>query len=138
MTSQATSDEAGVPASIGHLVTSIKEDLTGLVRDEIELAKAELKQDAQAAMIGAAMAAVAGIVAFIGLILASFSLVYAFVALGLSHGWSFLVAAGCCLLVTAGLLLIAKGRFGRMTNIAHTKDAARGAAGVFRAARRRS
>ena len=127
MAARATSEAEG-SASIGRLVASIKDDLTGLVRDEIELAKAELKEDAKSAALGSAMTAVAAFLLFLAVLLGSFALVYGVHALGLGLGWSFLVVTGFYILVALVLLLVAKGRFGRISMAERTKVTARDAA----------
>ena len=127
MAARATSQGDG-SASIGQLVVSIKDDLTGLVRDEIELAKAELKEDAKSAALGSAMSAVAAFLLVLAAILGSFALVYGVHALGLALGWSFLVVAGFYVLVALVLLLAARGRFGRISMAERTKVTARDAA----------
>ena len=53
---------------IGHTVTEISEKASLLVREEIELAKAEVSQKAKSLGKGLAVAAVAGILAVFGLI----------------------------------------------------------------------
>ena len=53
---------------IGHTVTEISEKASLLVREEIELAKAEIAQKAKVLGRGIAVAAVAGIMAVFGLI----------------------------------------------------------------------
>lgn len=127
MAARATSEADG-SASIGQLVASIKDDLTGLVRDEIELAKAELKQDAKEAGLGGALIAVAMFLGLLATILGSFALVYGVHALGLGLGWSFLVVAGAYVLVALLLLLTARSRFGRISKAERTKTTARDAA----------
>ncbi|TDC51472.1 phage holin family protein [Jiangella ureilytica] len=127
MAARATSEADG-PASIGRLVSSIKDDLTGLVRDEIALAKAELKEDAKSAALGGAMSGAAAVLLLLAVILGSFALVYGVHALGLALGWSFLVVAGFYVLVALVLLLLARGRFGRISMAERTKVTARDAA----------
>jgi protein-S-isoprenylcysteine O-methyltransferase Ste14 len=127
MAARATSEADG-SASIGQLVASIKDDLTGLVRDEIELAKAELKQDAKEAGLGGALIAVALFLGLLAVILGSFALVYGLHALGLGLGWSFLVVAGAYVIVALLLLLTARSRFGRISKAERTKTTAREAA----------
>lgn len=127
MAARATSEADG-SASIGRLVTSIKDDLTGLVRDEIALAKAELKEDAKSAALGSAMSAAAAFLLLLAVVLGSFALVYGVHALGLALGWSFLVVAGFYVLVALVLLLLARGRFSRISMAERTKVTARDAA----------
>lgn len=127
MATRVTSESDG-SASIGQLVASIKDDLTGLVRDEIELAKAELKEDAKEAGLGIGLIAAAAFLGLLVIILGSFALVYGVHALGLGLGWSFLVVAGFYLLVALLLLLVARARFGRISKAERTKTTARAAA----------
>ena len=56
------------PQRIGHTVAEISEKASLLVREEIELAKAEVSQKVKTLSKGAAVAAVAGIFAVLGLI----------------------------------------------------------------------
>jgi uncharacterized membrane protein YqjE len=56
------------PQQIGHTVAEISEKASLLVREEIALAKAEVTQKATRLGKGAAVAAVAGVFAFFGLI----------------------------------------------------------------------
>ncbi|WP_162606624.1 phage holin family protein [Jiangella asiatica] len=128
MVTQTTSDGAASSASIGQLVASIKDDLTTLVRDEIELAKAEMKEDAREAALGGGLLAFAAFLGVVAFILGSFALVYGVHALGLALGWSFLVVAGAYVLTALVLALLAKGRFGRMSRASRTKTTARDAA----------
>ncbi|SDT71194.1 phage holin family protein [Jiangella sp. DSM 45060] len=127
MAARATSEADG-SASIGQLVASIKDDVTGLVRDEIELAKAELKADAKEAGLGMGLIAAAAFLGLLAVVLGSFALVYGVHALGLALGWSFLVVAGFYLLVALLLLLVARGRLGRISKAERTKTTARDAA----------
>lgn len=129
MTTRSAGDGATASsASIGQLVASIKDDLTALVHDEIELAKAELKNDARSAGLGGAMIAGAAFLALVAFILGSFALVYGVHALGLALGWSFLVVAGAYLVIALVLALIAKSSFGRVSKAERTKTTARDAA----------
>lgn len=136
MAARATSTDADGSASIGQLVASIKDDLTGLLRAEIELAKAELKEDAKAAAIGLALAVLAGLLLVLAVILGSFALVYGVAALGLTRGWAFVVVTGFYVVLAAVLLLVAKGRFGKVTGVGRAKVTAREAARAIRPSQR--
>ena len=61
-------DDKNDAQKIGHTITEISEKASLLVREEIELAKAEVTQKAKVLGKGAAVAAVAGIMAIFGLI----------------------------------------------------------------------
>lgn len=132
MAARAPSDGADTSASIGQLVASIKEDLSILVRDEVQLAKAELRQDVKAASVGGALAAVGVGLLVLALIIGSFALVYGIHALGLTLGWSFLVVTGFYLLVAAVCLAVALGRFKKLSKAQRTKITAGEAAAALR------
>jgi len=118
--------------SIGQLVASIKDDVTGLVRGEVEMAKAELRAEAKAAGLGSAMVAVAAFLGLFALGLLTIALVYAVDALWLTRGWAFL-AVGVLYLVVAGLLgLAAKGRFATVKGPQRTRASAERAAQALR------
>ncbi|MDQ3742123.1 MAG: phage holin family protein [Actinomycetota bacterium] len=61
-------DDKNDAQKIGHTVTEISEKASLLVREEIELAKAEISQKAKTLGKGVAVAVVAGIMAVFGLI----------------------------------------------------------------------
>jgi hypothetical protein len=62
--------------SLGEIVGDISNDLTTLVKKELELARTELKQEAAKAGKGAGMLGGAGVAGLLALILASFALSY--------------------------------------------------------------
>ncbi|HEU4542115.1 MAG TPA: phage holin family protein [Jiangellaceae bacterium] len=112
MTTRDVGQRADATAmSTGQLIASIKDDLSTLVRDEVELAKAELRENAARAGAGGALSLAAAYIA----VLASIALVIAagfgLTGLGLHAGWAFLIVGGALLLVVALLLLVARGRF---------------------------
>lgn len=104
------SDDAAPPsANTGSLVTGIIEDLQGIVRGEVQLAKTELTQDATAAAKGAATAAVGGFITYSGfifLMLAVAFLISKWLDLWLATG----IVAVALLVVGAIVLLIGKQR----------------------------
>ena len=79
-------------ASVGELFSDVAADLSTLIRQEMELAKAELRQSATRAGKGAGMLAGAGISGHMVLLLAS---VAAWWGIGdtTGHGWSALIVA---------------------------------------------
>ena len=92
--------------TVGQLFAAVSRDLSLLIRSEIELAKAELKDDAKSAGKGGGMLGVAGVLGVLSIILLSIAAAYGLTALGLHPGWAFLIVAGFYLLV-AGLLGLA-------------------------------
>lgn len=135
MAARATSDGADASASIGQLVASIKDDLTGLVHDEIALAKAEVREEAQSAALGGAFIAVAVGLGLLAVVLLSFALVYGVAALGVGLGWAFLIVGGAYIIVAGLLGLLAKGRFGKIQGAPRAKITAQEAARALRPSR---
>jgi hypothetical protein len=93
--------------SLGQLVAQASDDLSQLVRYEIALAVAEVKDDVRRGAVAGGMFGAAG---YLGL-LASITLViavgYALVAAGLSAWLAFLIISGALLVVAGILVLIA-------------------------------
>jgi hypothetical protein len=91
--------------TLGQLVAEASQDLSELVRYELALAKAEIKDDV---IRGAAAGGMVGAAGYLGL-LASITLVitagYGLVAAGLSPWLAFLIVSGGLLLL-AGLLVV--------------------------------
>jgi putative superfamily III holin-X len=89
--------------SLGQLVASASRDMSALLRDEIELAKAELKESAVAAGKGAGMFGAAAFLAYVAFLMLSIAAGYGLVAAGLHPAIAFLIVGGVYLLV-AGIV----------------------------------
>lgn len=87
--------------TVGQLFASVTRDMSSLLRSEIELAKAELREEAQTAARGGAMLAVAAFLVVLGVILLSIAAAYGLVALGLHPGLAFVTVAAVYLLAGA-------------------------------------
>lgn len=96
--------------STGQLVSEIKDDLTDLVRGEVELAKAELRESTARVAVGGALGLVAVYLLVLFTILVSIAAAYGLTGLGLHPGWAFLIVAGAYLLIAAALGLIVRNR----------------------------
>ncbi len=92
--------------TIGQLVADISHDLSGLVRAEIALAKAELTEEAKKGGIGAGMLAAAGFFAAVAFILLCFTAAYGLVAAGLAPWLGFGIVTLVLLVITAVLALV--------------------------------
>jgi hypothetical protein len=96
--------------SLGQLVSSVTNDVSTLLRLEIELLKTELQSQLQQGAGGGAMVALAAFLGFLASILLSFAAVY-----GLSYVMpvyaAFLTVAGVYLLLAAILGLVARRKF---------------------------
>jgi uncharacterized membrane protein YqjE len=75
----STTDDHGLgqdERSLGQIVGDLTNDLTTLVKQELELARTELKEEASKAGKGAGMLGGAGVAGLLALILGSFALAY--------------------------------------------------------------
>ena len=94
--------------TLGQLFAEASRDLSTVVHDEIELAKAEIRQDVKNGVTGGAMFGAAAFVAVLAVILLSIAAAYGLVALGLHPGWAFLIVAGVYLLAAVLFALMGK------------------------------
>lgn len=106
-TSGSHVSEAADTRSLGEIVGDLSNDLTTLVKQELELARTELKAEASKAGKGAGMLGGAGVAGLLTLILASFALSY------LLDNWmpvelAFLITT--LLWAIVGAVLAARGR----------------------------
>jgi hypothetical protein len=99
--------EAPGKQSVGQLVAEVSRDLSTLIRQEVELAKAEVAQSAKRAGKGAGMFGGAGIAGHMVLVFLSISLWWA-LATWIGGGWSALVVAALWAVIAA--VLAARGR----------------------------
>ncbi|HEY7273150.1 MAG TPA: phage holin family protein [Actinoplanes sp.] len=99
-------DEAA-ETSVGELIGNISNDLSQLFRQEVELAKAEIKQEASKAGKAAGMLGGAGFAAYLAVVLLSFALVFALSNV-MDPGWAALIVA--VLWAIIGAVLYANGR----------------------------
>ncbi|MFF5210001.1 phage holin family protein [Streptosporangium sp. NPDC000396] len=90
--------------SLGALVAAATDQISTLVRAEIELAKAEFKFDARRVGTAAGLFGAAAFIAHLCLILASFAIAYGLVALGMWTWLAFTIVT-VFYLVVAGLLV---------------------------------
>ena len=103
-----------VEASLGELVSTATRDLSLLMRQEIELVKAEARQAAISAGLGAAFLGLAGGLALFGSIALTIGAAESLDSIGLTRGWAFLAVAGGLLLLAALLGLFGASRLKRV------------------------
>ncbi len=89
--------------TIGQLVAQASEDLSALVRYEVALAKAEIKDDVKRGAVAGGMFGAAGYLAVLASITMIITLGYALVAFGLPEWLAFLIVT-LALLLVAGVL----------------------------------
>jgi hypothetical protein len=98
-------DVAGT--SVGELLTNVMNDVSTLVRQEVELAKAEVKTEAAKAAKGAGMVGGAGFAGYMVVLFLSLAL-WQGLANVMDEGWAALIVAAVW--VVAGAVLYATGR----------------------------
>ena len=105
--------------SVGELFSDVSEDLSTLMRQEVELAKAELRQSATRAGKGAGLLAGAGLSGYTVLLFAS---VAAWWGIGdtTGHGWSALIVAAIWLIVAAVLGLMGRREISEVPGVPQT------------------
>jgi fatty acid desaturase len=100
--------------TLGQLVADATRDISSIVHSEIALAKAEMSADAKKAGLGAGMFAVAGVFAFLALILLLIAAAYGLVAAGLAPWLAFLIVALVLLVFGAILVVVGKSSLDRL------------------------
>jgi fatty acid desaturase len=111
MTSQ---NDDSLERTLGQLVADATRDISSIMRSEVALAKAEMRADAKRAGLGAGMFAVAGVFAFLALILLLIAAAYGLVAAGLAPWLAFLIVALVLLIVGAVLVFVGKSSLDKL------------------------
>jgi putative superfamily III holin-X len=104
-------DNAGRPdvadASVGELIGEVTRDLSTLMRQELDLAKAELKQEASKTGRAAGMLGAAGLAGYMVLLFLSIALWWALSNV-MDQGWAALIVAAIWAVI--GAVLYSTGR----------------------------
>jgi len=115
------SEERAATTSFGELFGQVTKDMSTLIRQEVELAKAELKQSATRAGAGAGLLGGAGYAALMAVLFLSIALWW-----GLGHlidnGWSAVVVAIIWGIIGAILYSIGRKRLKEVQGIPKTAD----------------
>ncbi|MEV4293639.1 phage holin family protein [Microbispora rosea] len=115
--------------SLGALVAQASHHISTLVRSEIELAKAELKFDAKRVGMAAGLFGAAAFMGHLCLILASFAIAYALVAVGLATWLAFTIVTVFYLLMAGLLVFVGYRRLKGLTGMKRTRRSLRGLGG---------
>lgn len=102
-----TSPDRVEQTSIGEIIGSISDDLSQLFRQEVELAKSEIRQEAAKAGRAAGMLGGAGFAGYLAVVLLSFAVVFG-LANVMDPGWAALIVA--VVWAAIGAVLFANGR----------------------------
>jgi hypothetical protein len=108
-------------ASLGELLGDVTRDLSTLMRQEVELAKAELKQSATKAGKGGGMLAGAGVAGHFVLVFLSLALMFALGAL-MPLGWAAVIVAVIWAIVAAILASMGRKELKQIQGIPQTSE----------------
>jgi len=113
--------------TLGQLVAQASDDLSGIVRAEIALAKAELRADMKNVAVGGGLFGAAGYLGLLASITAVITIAYALVAAGLRAWLAFLIVTVVLLIIAGILALIGRSRIKKVSpperTIRSTKEA---------------
>ncbi|HVT20594.1 MAG TPA: phage holin family protein [Mycobacteriales bacterium] len=108
--------------SLGELVATATRDLSTLVHQEIELAKAELTQQVKRGAVGAGLLSGAALLAVLGLLMLCFSIAFVIAEEGGLPVWSgFLIVAGAFVAVGGALGFLGVRAFSSISGPDRTK-----------------
>ena len=96
-------------ASVGELVGHVAQDLSTLMRQELDLAKAEVKQEVTKTAKGAGMLGGAGFAGYMVVLFASIALWWG-LANVMDQGWAALIVTGIWAIIAAVLFVIGRNR----------------------------
>jgi tetrahydromethanopterin S-methyltransferase subunit G len=115
---EATDSSSG---SVGELFAEVSSDLSTLMRQELDLAKAELRQSATRAGRGAGMLTGAAIAALLFLIFVSVA-VWWTLGNGIGRGWSALIVALVWLIIGGLLAVAGRSQLKSVSGLSRTAD----------------
>ena len=107
---------------LGELVAEAASEMSTLVRQELALAKAELREDAKAAGKGAGAFGAAGVLALFGLLFLSLAAMFALYEAGLSLAAAGGIVGAVYVALAAVAAVVGKNSFGRVSGIPKTAE----------------
>ena len=115
------SEQQAAATSFGDLIAEVSRDISTLMRQEVELAKAELKQTAKQTGKGAGLFGGAGVAGFFALLFLSIALWWALGYL-MGNAWSTVIVAVVWGVVAAVLYFTGKKEFDEVEGMPQTVD----------------
>ena len=109
--------DSGDDKSLGELISATTQDLSELLRAEVELAKLELKEEATTAAKAGGMIAAAGVLGHLALLLALFAAAWGLAAV-MPTGFAFLIVAVVVGVVAAVVFSVGRNRMKTATPVA--------------------
>ena len=132
MVRSETPEPASGEPSLGDLVALAAKDVSQLIRYEIDLAKTELKGDAQRVGMAVVLVGLAGFVGCLVLVMLSWALGYGLITLGVWTWAAFLIVAGVWALVGVVAIGIAVLRLRHLSGLRKTRQTVSEGIGVLR------
>lgn len=121
MTDPTPSEAKAASTSLGELLGEVSRDISTLMRQEVALAKAELKQSATRSAKGAGLMGGAGYGALMAIFFLSIALWWALGAL-IGGGWAAVVVAVIWAVVAAILFVVGRGQLKRVEGAPQTVE----------------
>ena len=116
----ATRSRPSARASTGRLLSDTLDHVTNLVRGEINLARAELQENANRALAGLGMMVAAVVISLTAFNVLSAALVAWLGSMGMGAGWAALIVGGVLILLAVILGMVGKNRL-TATSLAPTR-----------------
>lgn len=121
MTDPTPSEAKAASTSLGDLLGEVTRDISTLMRQEVTLAKAELKDSAAKSAKGAGLMGAAGYGALMAVFFLSVALWWALGTL-IGGGWSGVVVAVVWAIIAAILFVVGRGQFSQVEGAPQTVD----------------
>jgi hypothetical protein len=115
------SERQAATTSLGDLLAEVSRDISTLMRQEVELAKAELRESAKRAGKGAGLFSGAGVAGFLALLFLSIALWWGLGYL-MGNAWSAVIVAVLWGIVAAVLALVGKKEIDEISGMPNTVD----------------
>ncbi len=115
------SEQQAANTSLGDLLGEVSRDISTLMRQEVELAKAEVRESAKRAGTGAGLMGGAGYAALMTVFFLSIALWWALGTL-VGNGWSALIVAGVWAIVATILFVVGRSAMQRVKGMPQTID----------------
>lgn len=116
-----STDQPGDDRSLGELISDVTQDLSTLMRQEVELAKAELQQSASRAGKGAGMLGGAAVAGYFVLLFLSIALWWA-IGAGTGLGWAALIVTVLWAVIAAVLYTVGRSSLRSVRGLPKTAD----------------
>jgi uncharacterized membrane protein YqjE len=118
--------------SVGDLVSDAINDLTQLVKYQVDLAKVELRADIRRLGLSAGLIATSVFTAFLVLVMLCFALAYGLQTVGVWDWASFLIVAAVCVVLIAAAAGVVYLKMKRISGLRKTRESVQGDLALLR------